>query len=808
MAKKTIIKTKKRRRITESRGEFVKRMQEDYPQVGVDSAEDFGWRSLSAAANRDLNPLTQKRMQEIAHYLYDSNPLAHRILEITKDFVVGDGFQFKARDEKVQEILDDFWYDPDNNWEVKQDTKVLELGLWGEQCYPVFVNKYNGHVKLGYLDPGLITKVRLDKNNPERIKEVIWQKRNKSMKLEVINSDQRKRSETRGKLMGECFYFAINKVVWASRGRSELLAISDWCDGYDQFLFARLERAFYLNNFIWDVLCEGMDKNQITEFAKDLQPPKSGSVRVHNEKITWNVVSPKLEAADASAEAALFKNQILGGAGFPGHWFAEGDKTTRACYSEDTETLTENGWKKYWEIEKNEKIATFNPKKDRIEFHFPKKFYLYDYKGEMYHFTNTRTDILVTPEHKMWVREAHLKKWQIIKAEDIKYKNFYVRDGVKNWIGKKEQYFKLPYIAYEEQSRKKDSPRTFKMNDWLEFLGWYISEGYSGKTKNNYPIRIAQKNEKNIKIIRKMLKKLNFTFKEGDNGKGVTVFSFHNKSLWYYLKENIGCVSGEKRIPKWILQLDRQYLKSLFDSMIKGDGRWDKRTGRSSFTYLTKSKQLTDDFQVICLLLGYSSRVSIGKKDEFRWFIINGSKTIERNLRMNPQTARGKVYEPNIQKKNYDGKVYCFELPNHLFITRRNNRISIQSNTASEMALPTLTKLKSRQKYVKNMIIHIFNFVLDQAIIAGMLDEKVDRTFIVKPSAIVTKDARGLAITAEKFANAMQTAKTNNWITDESAKAAFHIFISQLGIELKELEKVQKEEDVIKPGGNDDDKKE
>jgi hypothetical protein len=58
--------------------------------------------------------------------------------------------------------------------------------------------------------------------------------------------------------------------------------------------------------------------------------PKSGSIRAHNEKIKWETVSPNLESSDASQEARLFKNQILGGAGYPEHWFAEGSTTTRA----------------------------------------------------------------------------------------------------------------------------------------------------------------------------------------------------------------------------------------------------------------------------------------------------------------------------------------------------------------------------------------------------------------------------------------------------------------------------------------------
>lgn len=321
----------------ESRSTLNKRIQEGWPMVGEAREEEYGWRNITAQTERDLSPLTQKRMQDIAVYLYDANPIAHRIPEIMKDFVVGDGFSFDAKNPKVKKILDDFWNDPDNNWELRQEPRVLDLSLFGEQCYPVFINAVNGHVKMGYIDPGRITKVMIDLNNPEIVREVHWQRGRyitKAQKLKVVNIDKNRKSKTFGRLIGDCFYFAINKISPSSRGRSDLLCVSDWIDGYDQFLFARLERAFYLNNFVWDILCEGMGKDEITEFAKEQVAPKPGSMRFHNEKIKWEAITPKLEAADASEEARLFKNQILGGKGFPEHWFAEGSRTTRATAME------------------------------------------------------------------------------------------------------------------------------------------------------------------------------------------------------------------------------------------------------------------------------------------------------------------------------------------------------------------------------------------------------------------------------------------------------------------------------------------
>lgn len=331
-----------------------KRIQEAYPMAGTTSGEDALWRSLTLDAARDLNQLTQKRMQEVAFYLYDTNPMGKRLIDIMPDFVVGDGFTYTAEDRDVYEVIDNFWNDPDNNLDLTIYDNVMELCLFGENCFPVWVNKANGAVKLGYVDPSNIVKVTKQRNNPRLNDKVIWRRKRakKEETLNIINVDKNVKSKTYGRLVGDTFYFSINKPIAAARGRSDLLALADWLDGHDQFLFARLERAFLINTFIWDIECEGMNQTELQEFVNSLPTPKPGSTRAHNEKIKWNVLSPKLEAQDASEEARLFKNQILGGAGYPEHWFAEGSKTTRA-------TALEMGLPTLKRLKRRQKIIKF-----------------------------------------------------------------------------------------------------------------------------------------------------------------------------------------------------------------------------------------------------------------------------------------------------------------------------------------------------------------------------------------------------------------------------------------------------------------
>ena len=313
------------------------KMAEAYPQVGANYS-DYGWTNLTADVSRDLQPIVQDRMQDIAFFLYDSNPLAHRTIEMTTDFVIGDGFTYTAEDDKVKEVLDKHWNDPVNNWALKQTNKCKELAIFGEQFYPVFVNPYSGHVRLGFIDPGAVKKIVVNRKNPEVVDSVILKTNDYSTKkprrLKVVNPIRKKGSKDNGLYDGEILVFYINKVTSTSRGRSDLLPLADWIDGYDQFLFARLERANILNNFVWDVLLEGADEATINDWLAKQSTPKPGSIRAHNEKVTWSSVVPDLQSQDASKEANLFKMQILGGAGFPNLWFGEGGEGIRAAAQE------------------------------------------------------------------------------------------------------------------------------------------------------------------------------------------------------------------------------------------------------------------------------------------------------------------------------------------------------------------------------------------------------------------------------------------------------------------------------------------
>ena len=156
--------------------------------VGI-SVEEEGFTKLTGDKDRSLSSLTQERMQELAVFLWKSNPLANRIIELPLVYLLAEGVTMNVQDETAQQWLNEFWNDPINQMDIKLPKKVREMSLFGEQCWPVFKNPTNGAVRLGYLDPGLIKEVKTDPDNAEQPIGVVTKalgKKRKSKKYRII----------------------------------------------------------------------------------------------------------------------------------------------------------------------------------------------------------------------------------------------------------------------------------------------------------------------------------------------------------------------------------------------------------------------------------------------------------------------------------------------------------------------------------------------------------------------------------------------------------------------------------------------
>lgn len=309
-------------------GNYVRESAGDF----IDN-DDIYYRRITDA-RRDLNPVSHDRAQEISLHLWRSNPMAHRIIEMMTDFVVGaDGIDIEAGSDAVQEVIDEFWTDPRTQWDLRNRDLVRDMSIYGEIGLRKFVNDDSGKMRLGVIDVARIADVLPDPDDMLIDKTLRLSARMGLGQVDDVDLIVYDDLSDPGNPVwaGDAFYFAINRVIGQHRGNPDLFALADYVDGYDQLLFNAMERTGLINAFVYDVTLDGADDAGIEKWQRKYPvAPAPGTVRVHNDHEHWATVSPTLGNQDVVTIGREVKNMGLGGAGLPEAWFADGDAANRA----------------------------------------------------------------------------------------------------------------------------------------------------------------------------------------------------------------------------------------------------------------------------------------------------------------------------------------------------------------------------------------------------------------------------------------------------------------------------------------------
>jgi len=298
--------------------------------------DDHLYRRLTGnKEDSDLSSVSQERMIKLVRKLWESNMLANRMIELPLSYILGEGLRMTVDDEDNQKIIDSFW--TFNDLDLTLIGKIRELLMFGEQCWPVFVNPISGAVRIGYLPPSVIDRVITDPQNVEQpigIKTKADLEGNFKLYKVIVKFDDALSEDAKSMrenfTAGEAFFYRINGLVSGTRGRSLILAQIDWVDAYENYLYGEMERFSYLSSFIWDVHLKGARDTDVLKRSASMSPPKPGSLNVHNDSEVWSAVTPDIKSVDTSEAARLFRNHALGGGTIPEHWFGGGGDVNRA----------------------------------------------------------------------------------------------------------------------------------------------------------------------------------------------------------------------------------------------------------------------------------------------------------------------------------------------------------------------------------------------------------------------------------------------------------------------------------------------
>lgn len=360
------------------------------------------------------------------------------------------------------------------------------------------------------------------------------------------------------------------------------------------------------------------------------------------------------------------------------------------CYDKDTEVLTKNGWKFFDDITYEDEIATLDDN-DFLIYQKPVDIIKYRYKGKMYNLYNRGVDLLVTPNHNLYVAKGSY----YTNEQKISYpyefctpEKYYLKDKRFKkgayWKGDNiGNTFKIPDLIYTNKATSKKGNRydrtycingpEFDIHAFLKFLGFYVAEGYTSyKHGTGSDITLSYNKNKEHELVTNLITSLGFKCSEKNSG----CKHFSNAPLAIWLKNECGHKALNKKIPRFIFDLPPKYIEEFLEYLYIGDGY----KSNSSNILTTVSKQLCDDVCELLIKAGYTFSYFIREpRENIKKHIIGNYKTYNINWLKNTEVEIDISKIKNIASYketyiDYDDNVFCVTIPNHKLYIRRNGK--------------------------------------------------------------------------------------------------------------------------------------
>lgn len=386
------------------------------------------------------------------------------------------------------------------------------------------------------------------------------------------------------------------------------------------------------------------------------------------------------------------------------------------CYTDDTEFLTETGWKKYDEIEQKDRLATIfiseladpnylerkmgHRKCFGVEYQYPIERFDTQFSGSLYNFIGNHIDVCVTPNHRMLYRKVERKSRKVYPISlDYAFRmpdsfDFILTPNPKTKVYKNKflENIPIPITAY------------------LTIAGWFLSDGSLSVRKNKTKpttiksIRISQKeggklsrgmsrfHNKYKSIINSSLYKYKLKKKYPFGEKILTewILDIRHKNIVNSIYSHFGR-SEDKHIPQWMFEETKRKMKCLLYGLLGGDGSLVSEKHKS-YIYHTSSKKLADDVQRLAFMCGYVT--SLDGPYTSLGFDGTGRKMYQVYINTTAKQFHSLVRSRTLRKIDVKNKrIVCFTVSNGTLITRRNGKIGIHGNCKNASHLIRLLKM-------------------------------------------------------------------------------------------------------------------
>ena len=336
------------------------------------------------------------------------------------------------------------------------------------------------------------------------------------------------------------------------------------------------------------------------------------------------------------------------------------------CYSKDTQVLTNEGWKYFYELNKNEKIMQFDKDKNELSWVKPLNYFEYDIDDEMVLLENRHTSQLITKDHKVVCD---------MKKNHKQYKGKYDYIEAQNIL--KSDCVKLPLASYYYGNLN---------YEYAYMVGWWLTDAW--KHKDGKACMFSQSKPKTLEKLRielerlKTLGKCNYSeyIKQPKSDKHNPEHTFYvTGELADYLLTNF----SSREFKEEFIELNKQSKELLLQGLMDGDG--SARNNEYSKVFWSQKVSRNDILSALLTTMGYRNYISYSGRH----------KGVIFNIAHNTTEIQFKHKKPNIK---YIGKVYCLQTETGAFVVRRNGKPFISGNSGFPKSMNIGKGIEAKEK--------------------------------------------------------------------------------------------------------------
>jgi ribonucleotide reductase beta subunit family protein with ferritin-like domain len=385
---------------------------------------------------------------------------------------------------------------------------------------------------------------------------------------------------------------------------------------------------------------------------------------VKKAMLSIGVIENKVKTFWARIDMRMPKTEIA----IVGHTFAGNE-----CHIEGTEVLTPEGWKDFKDVKNGDLVYQYNINNSLITSTSISNIIKKPFNGEMIRYNNQRMDAIVTPNHRIIYKteQGNIKE---VLAKDFNFNSniLFPKSGVLS----NEGINSLSDLDRLRIAIQADGTRLYYINRQGEKKFRGIDDGYT------YSLTFKKKVKKDR--LRSLLNNLSISYIE-ENPKRVDYTTFKIRLKDSFDLKTFDWVDLKDKSPIWCKEFINEVL--LWDGYIKENKK----------LYISTNKGCIDKTQVIAILAGYRTHVSVSEDNRKNTYKTRYTLSFKDKPFFESSTLKQKKFQ-------YEGIVYCGSVETGILITRYNNKVFISGNCIHQLTYEKLLSLLGLEKEFENVV--------------------------------------------------------------------------------------------------------